>query len=153
MNNTSKYFILILLCIIVVIVITFIYTDVLSFKYDDNIIEKGDNKFIGKWKLINTTYLLKDEFINNTLKNEYNIEFFENGTCKELKDYKNNSWKWEKWTLRETLGEEYIVFSNDPLPPGGDAFISIFYEFSEDGDFLSLYHAHLMTTRNYYKVK
>lgn len=150
MNFKNKYIRILIISSISLSVIVFAIIRIVILPNGDNMTNnnKEENQLIGKWLLVNTTCQLENEIIINTDKNEYNIEFFNNGTCKQLINYENNSWAWEKWTLRG----DYIVFGENPLPPNGDYFIRIYYEFSEDGNRLSLYHAHLMTTRTYYKV-
>jgi hypothetical protein len=152
-SNKYKFIILIVSILIVIsVLVIIVISNPLSNNEDENVNNIG-KMLLGKWKLVNTTYSIKGEIIKSTIDSEFDMEFFGNGSCKQLMDYENDSYTWEKWTLRETHGEDYIVFGEDPLPEGGDAFISNFVEFSKDGNSLSLYHAHLMTTRNYCRVQ
>lgn len=112
---------------------------------ENNQLEK---QFIGKWLLESTIDKIENETTDNNIGNEYDIEFFTNGTCKQLNDFETDSWIWDNWTIRD----DYIVFGENPLPSNGDAFIRIYYNFSENNNRLSLYHAHLMVTKNYIKI-
>lgn len=167
MNRKNKFIMVIIIACILLSITIFAIINMFHIEYnktssDENIILsnwnpdrynmtiiKEENQLYGKWLLKSTIYELKNEIINNTAGNEFDIEFFSNKTCKQLVNYENNSWKWEIWTFRK----DHIVFGENPLPPSGDAFISIYCYLNENSTKLSLYDAHLIIVRNYIKIQ
>lgn len=117
----------------------------------DDAIKRCGNDYIdisGKWKLVNTTLMMKNVTINNTCGSEFTIEFFINETCKELVDCINNSWVWTNYSTYD----DYIIFGNDSVQDNMDYFKIIFYNVTDFGSRLSLYHAHLMMTKIFMKI-
>ena len=145
MNQKSKLIIALMIAFVSIFIIL----------HTINYLNQNNNKIcgnqyislIGKWKLVNTTRF-GTIIINNTCDSTYSIEFFSNGTCKELIYCSNNTWEWKEYTSYN----DYLIFGDNELPEIGNYFFRIYYEVTNKGSCLLLNHVHLNLIKNYKKI-
>lgn len=146
MHQKSRLLIIITLIFVSIFIIVLTIHSLMQ--NNDRICGNRYISLLGKWKHVNTARF-NEIIINNTCDSNYSIEFFTNGTCKELIDCSNNTWIWKNYSTYN----DYLIFGDNQPLRDGNYFKRICYEVSNKGLCLSLNHDHVMSTKNFEKVK